>query len=222
MKEAEWQACTAPQPMLEYLRGKVSDRKLRLFGCACCRRVWSLLSRKSRKSLVIAERYSDGEVSGSELFLAYFRAGLKAKVENRRDETAEGTAMSAVAWVCDPPMFDSLSMAVEMGVELAAASESYPIDPDRLADARRKQVSPLRCIFGNPFHPVSLNPSWQTSAMTGSADCIYKERRFQDLPKLADYLEDMGCTNEDILNHCRKPNEHVRGCWVVDLILGKK
>jgi hypothetical protein len=219
MNEAEWQACTAPQPMLEYLRGKVTDRKLRLFGCACCRRVWSLLSRKCRKSLVIAERYSDGEVPELQLSLAGFRASLAAKVEHRRDETAEGTAMWAVAWVCElPPAFNRLLKAVE----IAARSESHPIDPGCLADAQRKQVSPLRCIFGNPFQPVSLNPSWLTSSVTGFAESIYKEHRFQDLPKFADALEETGCDNANILNHLRQPGVHVRGCWVLDLLLGKE
>src|SRR5687768_1235686 len=103
MTEAEWLACTDPTPMLKYLRGKVSDRKLRLFGCACCRRAWSLLSSKCRKSLVIAERYSDGEVPAEKLFLAGFRASVAANVEHRREESPAGTAMLAVAWLCERP-----------------------------------------------------------------------------------------------------------------------
>jgi hypothetical protein len=54
------------------------------------------------------------------------------------------------------------------------------------------------------------------------AQVIYDERRFADLPILADALEEAGCTNTDILDHCRLPGEHVRGCWVVDLILRKE
>jgi hypothetical protein len=219
MNEAEWLTCTDPEPMLNYLRGKANDRKLRLFGCACCRSGWNLLSRKVRKSLIIAERYADGEVPEQRLWLAGFHARLAAKVEHRREETVKGTAMWAVAWVCErPPAFDGLLKAVEM----AAISESYPSDPERLTDAQRKQASLLRCIFGNPFRPASLCPSWTTPTVTAFAKSIYKERCFQDLPNLADALEKAGCTDADILNHCRTEGPHVRGCWVVDLLLGKE
>jgi len=85
-----------------------------------------------------------------------------------------------------------------------------------------KQGDFLRDIFGNPFQPVALNPAWQTSTVTALARAIYTDRAFERLPILADALEDAGCDNADILNHCRQGGDHVRGCWVVDLILGKK
>jgi len=53
------------------------------------------------------------------------------------------------------------------------------------------------------------------------AQAIYDERDFDRLPILADALEDAGCDNTDLLNHCRQPGDHVRGCWAVDLVLGK-
>jgi hypothetical protein len=86
-------------------------------------------------------------------------------------------------------------------------------------------VSAIRDIFGNPFRPVAVDPDWLTwngGTVPKLAQAIYDQRRFQDLPILADALEEAGCTNADILNHCRQPGEHVRGCWVVDLVLGKE
>jgi hypothetical protein len=80
----------------------------------------------------------------------------------------------------------------------------------------------LRDIVGNPFRPVTLNPAWRTSNVTGLAQAIYDDRAFDRLPILADALEDAGCDNADILNHCRDGGVHVRGCWVVDLVLGKQ
>jgi hypothetical protein len=74
----------------------------------------------------------------------------------------------------------------------------------------------------NPFRPVTVDPAWQTSNVTALAQPIYDERAFDRLSILADALEDAGCDNADILNHCRQPGEHVRGCWVVDLVLGKE
>src|SRR5262245_3144923 len=75
MTEGEWLACEYRQGMLEFLRGKVSERKLRLFGCACCRRIWSNLeARRSRWLVEVSERYADGRVTRDRLT----SAGLKA------------------------------------------------------------------------------------------------------------------------------------------------
>jgi hypothetical protein len=82
-------------------------------------------------------------------------------------------------------------------------------------------ASLMRCVYGNPFRPVTLDPSWLTATVTCLAQAIYADRAFDRLPILADALEDAGCTNQDILAHCRSGGEHVRGCWVVDLLLAK-
>ncbi|MBL8793030.1 MAG: hypothetical protein JNM56_03935 [Planctomycetia bacterium] len=84
------------------------------------------------------------------------------------------------------------------------------------------QCNLIRDLFGNPFRPVSVHPAWLTSTVTSLAQGIYDERTFDCLPILADALEDAGCDNADILNHCRQPGEHVRGCWVLDLLLAKE
>jgi hypothetical protein len=95
--------------------------------------------------------------------------------------------------------------------------EGFPM-PDELLPI-------LRDIFGNPFRPITINPawlSWNEGTIPKIAQAIYDERAFDRMPILADALEEAGCTNADILSHCRQPGEHVRGCWVVDLILGKE
>jgi hypothetical protein len=79
----------------------------------------------------------------------------------------------------------------------------------------------LRCVVGNPFRPVIMNPTWLTPSVTGLVEAIYHERAFDRMPILADALEDAGCTNQDMLAHCRRGGDHVRGCWVVDLLLDK-
>jgi hypothetical protein len=86
-------------------------------------------------------------------------------------------------------------------------------------------LSVLRCIFGNPFRPISINPAWLTwhdGLLVSLAQRMYDSRDFSDMPVLADALEEAGCDNADLLAHCRQTGEHVRGCWVVDLILGKE
>lgn len=80
----------------------------------------------------------------------------------------------------------------------------------------------LRDVIGNPFRAVTVDPAWVTTTTRGLAEGIYAERAFDRLPILADALEDAGCDNSDILSHCRGDGLHVRGCWVVDRILGKE
>jgi hypothetical protein len=82
-------------------------------------------------------------------------------------------------------------------------------------------VNLLHDIFGNPFRPVTLDPRWLSSTVIDVARTIYDERVFERMPILADALMDAGCDSEQILNHCHGPGPHVRGCWVVDLILSK-
>ena len=80
----------------------------------------------------------------------------------------------------------------------------------------------LRDIFGNPFRPVAFDSRWQTETVVSLAGGIYADRAFDRMPILADALEDAGCDNADVLTHCRGSGPHVRGCWVVDLVLGKE
>jgi hypothetical protein len=80
----------------------------------------------------------------------------------------------------------------------------------------------LRDIFGNPFHPVIFDPRWRTADVVGLARGIYEERAFDRLPLLADALLDAGCDDEHLLAHVRGPGPHARGCWAVDLVLGKQ
>ena len=80
----------------------------------------------------------------------------------------------------------------------------------------------LRDLFGNPFRPDGFDPRWRTADAVGLASVIYEDRAFDRLPLLADALSDAGCDSEDLLSHCRSEGPHVRGCWVVDLVLGKQ
>jgi len=83
------------------------------------------------------------------------------------------------------------------------------------------QAALLRDIFGNPFRTVAFDPTTRTEAVVGLARGMYESRDFAPMPVLADALEDAGCADADILAHCRGDGPHVRGCWVVDLVLGK-
>jgi hypothetical protein len=219
MTEQEWLACNDPALMLEHLRGKVSDRKLRLFAVACCRRIMHLLEdRSSREAVEVAELAMEGLVTTSERQAAATVA-LDVVTEmavRRSNRTVDGVPS---AWECAAHAAwlaanDSVNAeAVANRVQRAAGSDAQ----------KAWQVSALRDIFGPfPFRPVTITPAWRTSNVTALAQSIYDDRAFDRLPILADALEDAGCDGSDILNHCRQPGEHVRGCWVVDLVLGKE
>ncbi|WP_082843392.1 hypothetical protein [Gemmata sp. SH-PL17] len=90
------------------------------------------------------------------------------------------------------------------------------------ASKSAEQVALVRDIFGNPFRPVTFSPSWRTSTAVALAAQMYESRDFGAMPILADALQDAGCDNADVLGHCRGGSPHVRGCWVVDLVLGKE
>ncbi|HEV3436705.1 MAG TPA: hypothetical protein VG122_05060, partial [Gemmata sp.] len=85
-----------------------------------------------------------------------------------------------------------------------------------------EQARLARCVFGNPFRPITINSSWLTSTVLALANGIYEEKAFDRMPILADALQDAGCDNENILNHCRQPGDHIRGCWAIDLLLAKQ
>ena len=84
------------------------------------------------------------------------------------------------------------------------------------------QADLMRCVYGNPFRPATADPHWITPAVISFAQPIYQDRAFDRMPELADALAKAGCDNDEILSHCRGPGPHVRGCWVIDLVLGKE
>jgi hypothetical protein len=130
------------------------------------------------------------------------------------DETASTWATQAVGALCQPGI--AYDPAHLIGWVTAAAGQNGDSFEEHL-----RLTDLLRDIFGNPFRPVSVEPHWLTPTVRNLAAAIYAGRAFDRLPVLADALEDAGCDNADVLTHCRGPGPHVRGCWVVDLLLGK-
>jgi hypothetical protein len=232
MTEAERLARDRPELMLEFVQGKGSDRKLRLFACGCCRRVWSLLSDKhSQKALAMAERYADAEVSKKKLALAWQEARLAAWAARdkapRRQWTVEAMAMQAVSGLCEADIDRAVDIARSAtSCEACKARQAPP------ADAQWEQLLLLRDIFGNLCRPFNLNPAWlawNDGTVRRLAEAIYNERSLPDghldvtrMGVLADALEDAGCSDHDLLDHLRGPGPHVRGCCAVDLLLGKE
>lgn len=269
MNEQQWLTSDDPATMMAALT-LVSDRKLRLFACACCRQVWHLLTDpRSRRAVEVAERYADGFAEGSELYEAGFIL-----------RGSENTIQYAPCWLTDP------AARAALGVVGNPATNPRPWS----AEQKAAQAALLRDIFGNPWRPAPLrwqdskpevyvgtaqhgfhnsthyyDPcAWLTTSGVRLARAAYSERVEEEecrrchglgcqfgpkihvigctccdrcygtgttqtgaldparLVVLADALEEAGCTEEALLRHMRSPGPHVRGCWAVDLILGKE
>jgi hypothetical protein len=230
--EAEWLSCTSYKLMLEVLLDKGSERKLRLFVCACCRQVWGALPTEDcRRVVEVSERYADGLATKKELQQARLAA---RKSILKRDQRCNAPAFWQVADPCSFIAWCTTRETIRAGVQEAAeAAGSYlkvhgwgksnQGQPATFPDPH-KVAGILREVFGNPFRPACFSRSvlaWNDGTAVKLAQAIYAERSFDRLPVLADALEEAGCDNPDILNHLRGPGPHARGCWALDLLLGK-
>jgi hypothetical protein len=236
MTENEWMTCTDPRPRLEYLRGRATNRKLRLFAVACGRRVWHLLvCNELRGAVEVAEHYAEGAEAEDRLAEAHEAAELALlPLLSPPDGTVglTGIDRGLVAHAGDVALGVS---APGLGVD-RSASRSFPRYCVRQVAASARdalgggeglvQATLLRCVYGPlPFGPVAIDPSvlaWNDRTVPRLAQAIYDQRRWGDMPILGDALLDAGCDNDEVVAHCRAGGEHVRGCWVVDLLLGKE
>jgi hypothetical protein len=230
MNEAEWLSCADPERMLDWLRPEEKARKLRLFAVACTWRVADALTdSRSKKALKIAGRYADGSADEAELLAAHTAAvqAARSKRDPARiaacDSAKPGLRVAEAGWVAT-----EAQNAARKFAEAADQARKIANPGAWRASAKCEQAAQaalLRDLLGNPFRPVAVDPDWLSfgaGTVVQLAQAIYDGRRFEELPVLADALEEAGCTNPDILGHCRGPGPHVRGCWVVDLILGKQ
>lgn len=209
MTEAEWLAAGDPFKMVWHPL-LASERKLRLFACACVR-PFMLIPDKFGCGMAfeVAERIADG--------LALPQERQKAELaleEGRITADDDRYFVEAVANLFESPIQDAVTATLDnlFNHNLDIVSNSHD----------EFYANQLRDIFGNPFHPVAIDPNRLTSTVVSLARSMYESRDFSTMPILSDALQDAGCENEVILNHCRSDGPHVRGCWVVDLLLGKE
>ncbi|MCI0456051.1 MAG: hypothetical protein L0Z62_03605 [Gemmataceae bacterium] len=235
MTEDEWLTCDKPLRMSEFLN-RPSARKRRLFAVACCRRIEPLLEPFARQAIQTAERYADGLATNEELRQAR-ETVASCDVKDAPDLSAAYRAVTALANRDVDHAFQSAGQHAATAILCRETPVGDPAFPDFLARVRRSpegdaligrlarwRCELLRDLFGPlPFRAVRLDLDPLTTegkAARSMAEHIYAERAFDLLPELGDALEEAGCTDPDILTHCRG-GEHVRGCWVVDLILGR-
>jgi hypothetical protein len=233
--ESEWLAATDPAQMLALLQGKAPKRKELLFGVACCRRVAHLF--EGRRFWTVDEDEGPYLPRPSEFIEATERAAEQPAPlrfgEYGDDCPEDGFSDEGHAtYAADAALYAANAERASAYAALAAAADSEGLgdeyQPTEVISAlpayaaeRAAQSELLRDIIGNPFRPVAADPRWLTAAVVGLARAIDAERAFDRLPILADALEEAGCDDADVLAHCRSDGPHARGCWVVDLLLGK-
>jgi hypothetical protein len=205
--EAEWYFYATPTPMLLHLGDRASERKLLLFACACNYR-WLRHTPDARfqrdtqdmeNRAEAVENRAGGRITAQEFVIIFSTV----------PEGRQRLIFPYSPYTPAPSTED-------------AASAAGP-EPDYYWELQA-QAELVRDIFGNPFRSVTVDPAllaWAGGTVAGLARAVYDERAFDRLPILADALEDAGCAHAAILRHCRGRGVHVRGCWVVDLLLGK-
>jgi hypothetical protein len=233
MTEQEWLTSPRPWEMIEavdWRRSGAADRKLRLFACACCRQVWNpFLPPFVLRAVTAAEAFADGAI-GPEALAEVREAVSRATQDAYREDRRRGTGyLSRVLEGCTSVCgrLGAAEIARDVCHATARAAADVPLfrteGGDRAPEYTAElgaQADLLRDIFENPWRPRRVRPEWLTSTVVGLARGIYVGRAFDRMPILADALQDAGC-EDGILDHCREPRGHVRGCWVVDLLLGK-
>jgi len=218
MTEAEWLACKYPTPLLDFALGQRRWRKLRLFAVASCRRMGDRIRDEAyEKALRAAEEYADDPARRSKLTRAWNRAEAVVPPGPRRS-WVDWAVTAAVQPAPFLPGYVA-EAAMRAVADVPGKSKSTISRLQRIEAGAQALL--LRGFFGNPFRPVALDPGWRTSTVVALAEGIYEDRVFDRLPFLADALQDAGCENEEVLTHCRSDGPHARGCWVVDLLLGK-
>lgn len=215
--EEKWQNCRSVGMGLQLLNRATKSanpgwrRKFRLCGCYLLRRLESAFpDGRFAHALDVAERHFDGEASIAELKAAITDAQRGYEVHRNDLEHADERAAQSLGSLLDASPGGCVGGAVNAAYGFFSEIGSN----DGLAL--------LREMFGHPFRAVAFSPSWRTDTAVTLAQQMYESRDFGAMPILADALQDAGCETEEVLNHCRDTTAtHVRGCWVVDLVLGK-
>lgn len=206
MTESEWMSSDDSILMMQHLDHQnsswIRSRQARLFFAACYRQIWKNLGFAARRAVEVAEFYADGKASFKELLKAAITAG------------------------------DSITEADAPGFYLAEKEPYFlrtiPSTCCGLGGTGRGQADALRDIVGNPFRPAVFDSAWLTPLVLSLAQSAYDNRLptgqldQETLAVLSDALEDAGCpSGNPVLLAMRSPGPHWRGCWAVDLLLGK-
>jgi hypothetical protein len=215
MTEEEWLTSDHLLDLMTLIRGRISDRKLRLIGLACCGYPRPFCDPRLTAFAEVIARYAEGLVR------------YEAVLATREVAIAEPCSPGAAFTTYDREVLclDDFSKAdAWSGLSgLLSGFRSHGEEDQALGRwcQTRAWCDYIRDVTGNPYQFVIFDTSWRTADVVLLGQGMYESRDFGAMPILADALQDAGCDSADILDHCRGPGPHVRGCWVADLVLGK-
>src|SRR5262245_48593487 len=234
MTEAEWLQFTISDKPFDYLYSRASDRKARLCAVAYCRSVETWLTEPCcGRAVEQSEQFADALIPRQAMAVArkLFPASERSRLRESAFVRAPSRAYAELPAASRPAVWSASWDAchwVLLGNALDTARSCYlaadvvhsTLEGEQQSAERLRRLT--HDVFGNPFRHVAFDPRWRTSDVLGLARAIYEDRAFDRLPILADALMDAGCADDQILDHCRGDGPHVRGCWVVDLVLSKE
>jgi hypothetical protein len=234
MTETEWLIATTPDALMCFVAGRGpptchyqrvnweprTHRKALLYAAASCRAASNYVRwvRPLKRSVEMLERHADGADQGGP-FEKVWRGMVPAReILAWPDRLAQCAAAAAQDYkeFAHARYWRPYNMYTDPVDDILEDCQERP--PRIWAAERRQQCDLMRCIFGNPFRPVVVNPAWLTPTVVQLARGIYEGRAFDGMPPLADALQDAGCQDEEVLRHCLGPGPHARGCWVLDLL----
>jgi len=212
MTEEEWLGAIEPYNLVTsaFLHKWTHPRAPRLLACAACRLAWNRFTdTRSQDAIEVAEQYADGKVTLKALAAAHKAA--RTAYQEARPRTTDRWLCSTAADTARPRNVISAMESVVMTISGSDQATLNDVVLSMIHDVFHRRM----------FRPITFLPEWRTSTVLALAQGIYDERAFDSMPILADALQDAGCSNEDILNHCRSETVHTRGCWVIDLLTGR-
>jgi hypothetical protein len=230
MNEEQWLTEPSVAQLVDGLRqiasGPATERRLNLFAAACCRRIWELLDDTSRQAVELAELAPGGDAPEAlRLANRAVRAAHRLQARQPRPGPEVVAALAVRNAVRRTRLY--IQGAIFCSRMAEAWAQGEPTSDEEASRSLRavdeRHIALFRDIIANPFRPVRLRRSWLTAnggTARRLAQAIRTEGAFDRLPILADALEEAACGNAEVLVHCRRPGEHVRHCWVLDLLLG--
>ena len=220
--------------MMLHLGRTASARKLRLFGIACCRRIWDLCPDADfRRAVELAEGWTMGEVPQEavreqrEHMKRLHLETYATASESREAQVSFWARAAGCGTLQDPQAYAEGAPIYPGDADLrrvwshanSVVMHYYDHLPPDLVDEGAAQAALLREVLGNPIDPTPFDPAWRTPAVVVLARSIFAERTFDRMPELGKALRAAGCREKAILNHCKSEGPHVRGCWVLDQVL---
>lgn len=229
MTEAAWLSCRTSRKLVEFLRGRLSERKLRLIGCACLRAAWPELALPEiRTAVEVAERIADGGATEAEMAEGFEKANYARNMTTGTIAGIPKRYKKRVVW-CTAWAVYELVVSLDGEHYLHSLHDCVSSALDHLSETwqkpaaeRLRQAHVIRDIVRNPFRSVPFDSAWRSPDVTLLARRIYDTYDFGALPILADAFQDAGCTSDPLLAHLRDPKQtHFRGCWALDLALAR-